>query len=300
MSQKFSHISVMPKEALSFFINKDNQVWVDATAGGGGHLALLVEHMGANSQILAFDRDKRAHELDAAGGVQAQFPKQIKLFLKPFSTIKEIVQEQGIDKIDGLICDLGVSSEQLSKRDRGFSFLEDGPIDMRMDQSFGISAYEWLEKISEKELADTLYTLGDERKSRQIASLIKKRWPLENSTKALANLMLQAIRPKKYSKIHPATRSFQAIRMAVNDEVGELKKLLYDLPDLLNIDGVAVFISFHSIEDRLVKEAFKSFVKDYPNKFIILTKKPLFPNEDELNINKRARSAKLRAIKRIS
>jgi|SRR5579871_1991573 len=304
MSTTFSHQSVMESEVLSFFKDAHGKVLVDATAGGGGHLSLLAKAASMAGIVIAFDRDPRAHEDDAAGGVAKQY-KNIRLFPLPFSHIQNTLQALDIEKIDGLVCDLGVSSYQLDAKDRGFSFLADAPIDMRMDPTTGISAYEWLAISSESTIADVLFTLGNERKSRSIARAIKQKWPIENSTLALAHLILSAIKQKKWSKIHPATRSFQALRMAVNHEVEELRCLLGVLPQILAVNGIAVFLSFHSVEDRIVKNAFKQLSRnkcesDDDPRFEILTKKPLMASKVEIDANRRARSAKLRAIKRIS
>lgn len=300
----FMHQSVMTEEIMSFFANTKGKVFVDATAGGGGHLARLALLAKDQGQVIAFDRDKRAHQPDAALGVAQANPSTVKLFHRPFSAIASTLKECGIEKIDGLIADLGVSSHQLDQASRGFSFMADGPIDMRMDQSVGLSAYEWLATMSEQTIADTIYRLGGERKSRAIASLIKRSWPLENSTMALAQLVVKAMRQQKWSRIHPATRTFQAIRMAVNEEVSELEALLTVVPDLLAVDGVAVFLSFHSIEDGLIKRRFRELAKKNvllgDPLFTLLTKKPLIASEHELSHNRRSRSAKLRALKRVA
>jgi 16S rRNA (cytosine1402-N4)-methyltransferase len=291
---------------MFFFKNCQGKIVVDATAGGGGHLALLVDAVGSTGKIFAFDRDLRAHQKDAAGGILEKAPEVVKLFHKPFSEIKPTLKNLGIHGVDGLLCDLGVSSNQLDDQYRGFSFMADGPLDMRMDTSTGISAYEWLEKTSEHTIADVLYQLGGEKKSRAIARRIKESWPIANSSLALAKLIVSASKRRKWSKIHPATRSFQAIRMAVNQETDELAALLADLKDLLAKDGVAVFLSFHSVEDRMIKTAFKQLQQKVyhdstsPKTFEILTKKPITASSLELKENRRARSAKLRAIKRIS
>lgn len=298
MNIPFNHQSVMPKEVMSFFNNIEGKIIVDATVGGGGHLSLLAHAVKEHGLVLGFDRDLRAHQEDAALKVTQLFPKRIRLFHRPFSQILLTLKQEGIAKVDGILADLGVSSNQLDDRARGFSFLSDGPIDMRMDIDNDISAYEWLEKSSEEEIANALFTLSGERKSRAIARLIKQAWPIENSTLALSTLVLKALRQKKWSRIHPATRTFQAIRMAINHEVDELSSLLKSLPDLLDKNGVAVFLSFHSVEDRMVKNTFKALAKT--NDFKILTKKPLTATPEELTNNRRAKSAKLRAIVRVA
>lgn len=303
MNIPFAHLSVMPTEVMSCFGNLQGKTVVDATAGGGGHLRLLASAVGPTGRVLAFDRDLRAHQDDAALGVQKQFPDVVTMFHRPFSGIRQELARLGIDGVDGLLCDLGVSSNQLDDRSRGFSFLSDGPIDMRMDDTQGQSAYDWLASTREDAIASALYNLGGERKSRSIARAIKNSWPLENSTLVLAKLVLSALRQRSWSKIHPATRTFQAIRMAVNHEVDELSSLLADLPHLLAKQGVAVFLSFHSVEDRLIKNTFKdlSAKKDEGERdFMVLTKKPLVASAEEISHNRRSRSAKLRAIQRLS
>jgi 16S rRNA (cytosine1402-N4)-methyltransferase len=287
----------MTEEIMSFLPRKESLILVDATAGGGGHLAHLAHYAGPGGHVYAFDKDPRAHMPDAALGVAQRFTN-IDLFHEPFSSIKSVLAQHNLHFIDGLVCDLGVSSHQLDEPSRGFSFLHDGPLDMRMNNKIGLSAYEWLAQSSEKEIADALFYYGGEKKSRAIAALIKKSWPLENSTHALARLTLRALRQKKWSKTHPATRTFQALRIAVNDEMGELNALLEQGPKVLALDGVMIFLSFHSGEDRLIKHAFKNLQKS--QQFSIMTKKPLLPSKEEIAFNPRARSAKLRALKRVS
>lgn len=288
----------MAQEIINILGDIFGKTIVDATAGGGGHLRILSEAVGEHGRVLAFDRDPRAHQEDAAMGVKKLFPSRVELFLSPFSKIEQVLKAHGIEQIDGIIADLGVSSNQLDDKSRGFSFLAEGPIDMRMDKSSGLSAYEWLRGASEEEIANTIFNFGGERKSRAIARLIKKSWPIEDSTLALADLVCKAIRQKR-SKIHPATRTFQALRIAVNNELLELSMLLESFPRMLSLNGKAAFLSFHSLEDRLIKNAFKALEKQDPPVFKILTKKPLTASLEEVKENRRSRSAKLRAIMRI-
>lgn len=299
MTMTFFHQSVMPSEVMSFFQDAKGKTLVDATAGGGGHLLMLAQAVGESGRVFAFDKDPRAHADDAARGVANQFPTTVTLFHQAFSNIKATLHQQGVDEIDGLICDLGVSSHQLDDKSRGFSFMSDGPIDMRMDTSTGITAYQWLQRSSEEEIANALYQFGGERKSRAIARKIKATQPLMDSTLELARIIVSAMRQKNYSKAHPATRSFQAIRIAINQEVVELEMLLKDVPTLLAKNGVAVFLSFHSLEDRIIKQAFKNIVAASNKSFVILTKKPTSASEQEVKDNRRARSAKLRALMRV-
>ena len=294
----FSHKPVMAEEVSLIFNDVvNNALIVDATAGGGGHLELLAKSS-LIKKIYAFDRDLRAHDDDAAGGINKQYPDKITLIHQSFSQVKTMLSTQGVESIDGILCDLGVSSNQIDDKTRGFSFLSSAPLDMRMDQSLGITAYEWLAENSAAQIAQALYLYGGEKKSRSIAQEIKKSWPIENNAAVLAKLVLKAMRLKKWYKTHPATRTFQAIRIAVNQEIDELSLLLKDIKDLLAINGIAVFISFHSLEDRLIKQAFKTLVKE--GKFMLMNKKPLVPKDEEIKNNRRCRSAKLRAIKRIA
>lgn len=294
----FSHKPVMAEEVSLIFNDVvNNALIVDATAGGGGHLELLAKSS-LIKKIYAFDRDLRAHDDDAAGGINKQYPDKITLIHQSFSQVKTMLSAQGVESIDGILCDLGVSSNQIDDKTRGFSFLSSAPLDMRMDQSLGITAYEWLAENSAAQIAQALYLYGGEKKSRSIAQEIKKSWPIENNAAVLAKLVLKAMRLKKWYKTHPATRTFQAIRIAVNQEIDELSLLLKDIKDLLAINGIAVFISFHSLEDRLIKQAFKTLVKE--GKFMLMNKKPLVPKDEEIKNNRRCRSAKLRAIKRIA
>lgn len=297
MTSPFEHISVMPQEVLHFFAMRPGQVLVDATAGKGGHLSAILAASYDDTRVFAFDRDTRAHQDDAALGVVKKYPDKAELIHAPFSEVQNELLKRGVTQIDGLLCDLGVSSHQLDARERGFSLKSDGPLDMRMDQTQGMTAYEWLTSVREETLADVIFKLGDERKSRQIARAIKSQHPLPDSTEALAQIVLSAMKQRHFSPIHPATRTFQAIRMAVNQEVDELSTLLSSLKSLLANNGVAVFISFHSIEDRLIKNTFKEMAQT--GDFVILTKKPMTPDDEELKHNRRSRSAKLRAIRRV-
>jgi 16S rRNA (cytosine1402-N4)-methyltransferase len=299
MTQKFIHVPVMASEVMTYLNLIEGKTAVDVTAGGGGHLKLIADAVGKNGQVIAIDQDQRAHLDDAAGGVAKEYGDRVSLHHASFSELPSVLKKLNYSGVDGILCDAGVSSFQFDCKERGFSFASDGLIDMRMNQLAGISAHDWLKNNNEKTIADTIYLYSGERKSRQIAYAIKSRWPIENSTLALANLITKVVRRNtKYTAIHPATRTFQALRMAVNNEVTELESLLHSLPNLLNINGHAVFISFHSFEDRLVKHGFKNIClkRDDGKEFKIVTKKPVVGTKEEIIENPRARSAKLRAI----
>ena len=229
---------------------------------------------------------------DAAGGVAQEF-KQIRLFRATFSELPQILADQKINALDALLCDLGVSSPQLDTDTRGFSFRHDGPLDMRMDQDSYPSAYELIKQTSETDLANLIYKYGEERQSRRIAKAIKAERNLADSTLALANIILRAYAGPR-GKIHPATRTFQALRITVNQELFELESLLSHLDQLIKPNGRVAFISFHSLEDRPIKHYFKQ----HPESWRVIHKKPIIASESELAINKRAQSAKLRIAER--
>lgn len=290
----FEHLPIMPREVIENLALKPGSIVADVTAGGGGHLKLLAEAVGPTGLVLALDKDARAHELDAAGGVAKAYP-QVKLFKATFSELPRIMAEQNIKALDGLLCDLGVSSPQLDTDTRGFSFRNDGPLDMRMDQEAYPSAYELIKNTSETDLANLIYKYGEERQSRHIAKAIKQEKNLPDSTLGLANIIMRAYRGPR-GKIHPATRTFQALRIAVNHELAELESLLANLDKIMAPHGRVAFISFHSLEDRPIKHYFK----EHPESWRVLHKKPLIATELELSQNKRASSAKLRIAERIN
>jgi 16S rRNA (cytosine1402-N4)-methyltransferase len=298
---QFEHLPVMPKEVFEDLALTSTSIAVDVTAGGGGHLALMAKAIGPNGRVIGLDRDLRAHQLDAAGGVAKEYAPYVKLFHAPFSELPDVLASEGIEQIDALLCDLGVSSPQLDDADRGFSFMRDGPLDMRMDSTSGLTAYQLIEQTSEEDLANIIFNYGEERLSRRIARSIKKRWPIPDSTLALANLIAGSVGGKR-GRIHPATRTFQALRIAVNHELDELDSLLTSVFKLLAPKGRAVFISFHSLEDRRIKQAFKKAADKSSGKtpeWRILHKKPLQASDEEIEINPRARSAKLRTIEKL-
>ena len=289
----------MLQEVMAHLDIKPGAIVLDATAGAGGHLRSMCESAGPAGRAFGIDRDSRAHQSDAAGGLLKVFPDTLRLFKQPFSKIPELLKEEGVPGVDAILCDLGVSSMQLDEADRGFSFQNDGPLDMRMADD-GITAREFLARSSVDEIADVLFYYGEERKSRRIARAIKAKQPLPDSTLALAKIISQASGGRR-GRIHPATKSFQAIRIAVNRELDELDSLLESLPSILNPGGRAAFIAFHSLEDRKVKRCFQAGGRntgDNPPVWSILTKKPIVASQHEAAVNPRARSAKLRVVER--
>ncbi len=285
------HIPVLADEVLQYLDPQPGQTLIDATVGLGGHSALLASRLSPDGRLIGFDRDPAMLEL--AESRLESLP--VTLIQGSFDQIRQILSNQGIDRVDGILADLGICSAQLDDAERGFSFQKTGLLDMRMNPLVGESARALLKRLSEKDLADIFYRYGEEKFSRRIARRIvatRKTEPLE-TTEQLANLVRSCIpRPKgkKREGIDPATRTFQALRIAVNDELAILEGLLKQLPRCLNPGGKAVIISFHSLEDRRVKQTFRE------NGFWdILTRKPVQASEEEKERNPRSRSARLRA-----
>lgn len=285
------HVPVMRAEVLALVDARPGQIVVDCTAGAGGHLEGFAEGVGAHGRVVALDRDPRAHQEDAAGGVARRFADRITLVQAPFSAVRVVLDEIGVERVDALFADLGVSSLQLDEAERGFSFRTDAPLDMRMDTTTGETAAELIRRLDERELADVIYLYGEEHKSRRIARVVKREQP--TTTAGLAEAVIRAVGDPRMARrgggIHPATRTFQALRIATNRELEELDALLDALPAVVRPGGRAVVLSFHSLEDRKVKHRFKS------EGYTALTKRPEVPSDDEVAANPRARSAKLRA-----
>ncbi len=291
---EFAHITVLLRETVDAVAPRAGGIYVDATLGGAGHALAILEASAPDGVLYGIDRDETA--LAAARERLARFGTRARLLHGTFAKVRELLQEQGITQIDGLIADLGVSSPQLDVDERGFSFARSGPLDMRMDQSNDEPLSELLERLSADELANVIYEFGDERKSRGIARSIKaalERGEL-HTTEDLRRAVIRVTGPKR-SGVDPSTRTFQALRMAVNQELPQLEQLLGELPELLRDGGRAAIISFHSGEDRMVKQAFRDDARWKP-----LTKKPQIAGEEEQAANPRARSAKLRAAERVA
>ena len=317
MMEKFSHQSVMLAEVLEQLAPSGNKVYVDATAGLGGHLIEIARKLDAGGTVIGIDQDESAlalcRERIAGKGFDFKHPR-IELLQGNFADIESICARIGIDSIDGgILADIGVSSMQLDDASRGFSFLNDAPLDMRMNRHPSIqSAADLVNNLSEKDLADILYQYGEERLSRQIARRIVSSRPI-NTTGELAKAVSSVIGRIQGShrggdKSHPATRTFQALRIAVNDELRALENFLSASMRILAPDARIVVISFHSLEDRLIKQIFKKLESScicppkHPicmcskrTELKILTRKPLQPEEKETLANPRSRSAKLRA-----
>ncbi len=281
----------MTQESLEYLAVRPDGTYVDATAGLGGHTALIAERL-TTGLVIANDRDAQSLEL-ARKNTEA-WADRIRYRQGAFGDLAETVKWAGRGKLDGLLADLGVSRYQLTAPERGFSIMADGPLDMRMDQSTGMTAAALVNHTAEKELADLIFQLGEERRARRIARALVRARPIR-STRHLADVVERAV--PRTGRLHPATRTFMALRMAVNDETGELHRLLETGPDLMKPGGRMVVISFMSTDDRMVKQKFRALAEQ--DRARILTKRPLEPTDEETARNAASRSAKLRAIEMI-
>jgi 16S rRNA (cytosine1402-N4)-methyltransferase len=294
-----SHVPVLLKEAIDFLNVRRGGTYIDATVGLGGHSYEIAKRLGAPGHLIGLDKDPAALEkagvrlrMSDLSESEADWP-QIELRHESFASLAEV---RGL-RADGLLADIGVSSLQLSDAARGFSFQADGPLDMRMDPRSERTAEQVVNHFDERELADVIYEFGEERRSRRIARAIVRSRPIR-STAHLADVISAAARSMKHERIHPATRTFQALRIFVNRELDDLKALLEAAPRILKPGGRVVVISFHSLEDRIVKDAFREgSIKD--KYFRVLTRKPVTASLEEQDRNPRARSAKLRAAERV-
>ena len=285
------HVSVMAAEVMESLAVRADGVYLDATAGLGGHTALIAERL-TKGLVIANDRD--GESLEMARHATAEWAERIRFHQGTFGSLARAVREAGFDQVDGLVADLGVSRYQLTEPGRGFSFSSDGPLDMRMDRSSGMTAADLVNQTAEKALADLIFQLGEERRARKVARALVRARPIR-STLHLANVVERAV--PRTGRLHPATKTFMALRMAVNDEPGELDRLLVLPPDLLAHGGRMVVISFMSIDDRKVKERFRELGRE--GRARVLTKHPLQPTEEEIARNPASRSAKLRVLERI-
>lgn len=309
----FHHVSVMPDEVLRFLKPRPGGIYLDGTLGGGGHAQLILQQCSPGGILYGIDQDQEA--LAAAGQRLASFGEACRLIHGNFSNLGHYLNERGCLGLDGFIMDLGVSSHQLDSGLRGFSFQHDAPLDMRMDSSCGIAAADLLNEKTEAELERIIREYGEERWARRIAAFIVKareKAPVE-TTFQLVDIVKGAVPKAKWEdRIHPATRTFQALRIAVNQELESLESGLRAALDCLKPTGCGVVISFHSLEDRIVKQIFREYAtgcicpRQLPvcvcgnqPRVRILTGKPLSAHEDETSENPRSRSAKLRAVEKL-
>ena len=293
------HIPVLATTLAEQISLPPDAVMVDATIGQGGHSFLFGQTLNSQAVLIGLDVDKNS--LTKADYKLKNLICKLILLNSNFSQICDAVHKQGIKKVDFILADLGVSAAQLADIETGLSFLQDMPLDMRIDKRLKTTAADIIKKANEKTLADLIYKYGQDRASRRIARFIVRHRRTEpiTTTGQLASIVCRALgRPgrKRKSRIHPATRTFQALRIAVNNELDNLEKLLASAPDLLKKNGRIAIISFHSLEDRLVKINFKQNEKE--SIYRIITKKPIVPSRQEIGENRRARSAKLRIAQR--
>ena len=295
------HTPVLLREVLELLAPAGGEVVVDATVGAGGHARALAEAVGGSGRLIGLDVDPAI--LESARAVLAEAPCPVELVQANFTELPEVLARQGLPGVDLLLADLGVSSLQLDDAERGFSFQHDGPLDMRMDPELKVTAADLVNRLKERELGDLLFFNSQERASRAIARRIcsVRRERRITTTSRLAEVVAAALRVNPDSrkhKIHPATRTFQALRIAVNDELKALERLLELLPTVLNPGGRVALIAFHSLEDKLVKLDFRA--RKSEEVYEILTKKPISATDEEKRENPRARSAKLRGALRLA
>ena len=290
------HTPAMVEEVLEYLHPQPGHVILDCTVGNGGHASKIMEKIKPKGFLIGVDKDMEI--LQIAKQRLSQTGGSFKLYHADYADIDEVLRQAGIDKVHGVLLDLGVSSLQFDRADRGFSFAKEGPLDMRMDQSQGITARDLIRRLSEREMEALLKKYGEERWSRRIARAVFKEEKEIGitTTRQLANLVARVV-PAGKCKIHPATRVFQALRIEVNKELKSLEAFLDKIHNYMMVGARIVIISFHSLEDRVVKNKFIERAKQ--NIFQILTKKPITPSESEIEKNIRCRSAKLRVAERI-
>ncbi len=282
------HVPVLLNEVLHWLNPQPGQHFADGTLGGGGHTRALAERVGSSGNVLAMDRDPAA--IAAAEQNLAGLP--VSLVHASYAELPQILAQLQSPPLDGVLLDLGLSSDQLADEQRGFSFDADGPLDLRFDPTAGEPAWRLVNRLRPENLADVIYQYGEERYSRRIARAIveaRQAAPIQTSAQLAAIVRRAAPKPRHGERIDPATRTFQALRIAVNRELEALQTILHRLPDCVRPGGRVAIISFHSLEDRPVKQAFRD-----DNRYRTLTKKPITASEAEVAANPRARSAKLR------
>jgi 16S rRNA (cytosine1402-N4)-methyltransferase len=289
----FEHTPVLLDEVLEHLAPRARGIYADVTVGGGGHARAILERSAPDGRLVGTDRDPIA--LRAAAVALAEFGDRATLRKARIRDLRSVLTSLDIELVDGVLADLGVSSAQLDRGERGFSLAKEGPIDMRMDPTEGETALDLIGRSGEEELADVIYRYGEEHRSRRIARSLRQAYE-EGELRTTADLrraVHRATGPRR-GRIDPATKTFQALRIAVNDELTDLEALLEQLPSVLRTGGIVAVISFHSLEDRMVKRAFRDSEHLSP-----LTKRPIVASEEERESNPRSRSAKLRTARRV-
>ena len=312
MAQEFRHLSVLPEEVIEGLKIDPSGIYVDGTLGGGGHAFLVAEKLSRGGKLIGIDRDAEA--IEAATKRLEPFKDRVTIVKGNYENAKQILSDLGIDKVNGILLDLGVSSYQFDNKDRGFSYREDAPLDMRMDRSDVMTAYDVVNTYSENDLCRILKDYGEEKFAKNIAArIVKNREIAPIRTTFELTETIKASIPARFRETggHPSKKTFQAIRIEVNRELDILKNVIGDLIDLLAPGGRLCIISFHSLEDRIVKQAFKEAEApcicppDFPvcvcgrkSKGSVVTRKPVTAGEEELENNQRAHSAKLRIFEK--
>jgi 16S rRNA (cytosine1402-N4)-methyltransferase len=300
MLEEKLHVPVMLQEVLDYLKLTPGQIIVDATMGTGGHSLGILKRITPGGRLIGIDRDENS--LNICRQRLAEFKGNTEFVHANFADVDQVLANLGIDKIDGIVFDLGISSYQLQDAQRGFSFQQEGPLDMRLDKSSYISAYDLVNNLNENEISQMLWNFGQERWHNRIAHLLvqeRKSEPIA-TTKQLANLVMRAIPHRyrrSYYRIHPATRTFQAVRIAVNRELEILENAIKKAVDLLRKQSRICVISFHSLEDRAIKHTFRALAAD--GLIDIVTAKPLTPGFGEIEVNPSSRSSKFRVAERI-
>ncbi|EHI69222.1 16S rRNA (cytosine(1402)-N(4))-methyltransferase RsmH [Streptococcus ictaluri] len=314
MTKEFHHVTVLLHETVDMLDIKPDGIYVDATLGGSGHSAYLLSQLNDKGHLYCFDQDQTAID-NAQVSLETYIQKGQVTFIKSnFRHLREALALHGVTEIDGILYDLGVSSPQLDERERGFSYKQDAPLDMRMDRQADLTAYEVVNHYEFNDLVRIFFRYGEDKFSKQIARKIEQARavkPIETTTE-LAELIKSAKPAKELKKKgHPAKQIFQAIRIEVNDELGAAEESIQEAMDLLSVDGRISVITFHSLEDRLTKQLFKEassvdvpkgipFIpEDLKPKFELVSRKPILPSQEELQHNNRAHSAKLRVAKKV-
>ncbi len=282
---EYTHKSVLLKESIEYLVKDKDGIYVDCTIGGGGHALHILQRIYKKGFLIGFDKDRDA--IEASLERLRIFSPSFLLIKADFKDIDVWFSRLGLPKVDGVIADLGISSYQVDNRERGFSFKSEVLPDMRMDKESSLSAWDVLNSFSSQKLADIFQKYGEIKRAHQVATLIKKNLKHIKTAEELSELIKREL-PKR-GKIHPATLVFQALRIYVNDELGALESFLSKLPFIVKRGGRIVIISYHSLEDRIVKDFFRGSPE-----FSIITKKPIVPTHDEIKTNRRARSAKMR------
>lgn len=304
------HQSVLSQEVLDALAPQAGGRYIDATVGAGGHSAAILQASSPDGRLLGLDQDPAA--LEVAAGRLAPFGERATLVRANFRTLGEVAREHGFDRVDGILLDLGYSSLQMEDPTRGFSFTAEAPLDMRLDPDAPTTAANLVNRLSERELVDLIFEYGEERQARRIARAIVAERPI-HTARELGDLIVRVVGRRRGERIHPATRTFQALRIAVNDELGALEEVLPQAVALLRPGGRLAVISFHSLEDRIVKNFFRREATDClcPPQILfcecghratlkVITRKPVRPAEAEIRANPRARSAKLRVAERLA